>query len=806
MFGPLRPAPAQDPVAFSLRIENQDDGELGADANGRDKYVGGAMLKTDPDLTAFLEKADDYRQDGNYQVASKYWQAVLERSSDTLYSDDGETYYSMSDKVESILAQLPPEGLRAYRLTADAGASEVLAQARGEFDIDTLSKIVRTYFISSLGDDAAYKLAGVLLDRFDFVSAIRLLRKITDQYPGPSVPLGEVWLKLAIGYTYLGDRELAEDALQQALAASGENAASSAAVRQVQQLVASGPPMQNRTAAAVDWTMRLGSANRLGIMPSLPADYLNRDLVANFQFHQRPAIQFGPDEYAGQVWTGTAASGEPVADSMHRLDREMIDRWRDNAWRPAGNLLISSDRVVFKTAGDLTVWNREPREQPVWRPLWFNRFVEDEASRTLRQMLEAYGRRRSGSDSPSELVDVLYFADRIHQSVSIFRNVVYNIEGKDSYAPFLDERPPRTRPDQRGVRWGQLPRRSRENALAAYDLSSGKLLWRIPKPETLQDHASTAQATEEQSQAMGDFESLGFMGAPVGVSDLILVPITQAGSISLYALDYRTGELVWKSYLCDEPTTGSDPLAAIEIAVDGNSAYTSVGAGVLFALNPLTGTIQFARRYQRSSQKNATLESVGIPDAVQMDGWDVDLAIPVGNTIILFSSDLSSVWAVDRRTAEFRWQTENRPFGRKFEYLIGILDDYIYVGGPKSIAAISIAAEGRWEWVEEFREETSFGRAILTENGLYVPLEDSIAHYGLKGHKGRGELLSRVGVRLGIDAPVGNLFSDGTKIWVVNGNRLAALQPTAQSAADPADSDEAQPRVESASPDSSERD
>ena len=104
--------------------EEEEDGDSGV---GR--YMGGAMLKTDPELASLLKKADEYKKDGNYQVASKYWQAVLERSGDTLYSDDGETYFAMTEKVESVLAELPEDGLRSYRISADAKAREIMAQA-----------------------------------------------------------------------------------------------------------------------------------------------------------------------------------------------------------------------------------------------------------------------------------------------------------------------------------------------------------------------------------------------------------------------------------------------------------------------------------------------------------------------------------------------------------------------------------------------------------------------------------------------------------------------------------------------------
>lgn len=765
--------------------EEEEDGDSGV---GR--YMGGAMLKTDPELASLLKKADEYKKDGNYQVASKYWQAVLERSGDTLYSDDGETYFAMTEKVESVLAELPEDGLRSYRISADAKAREIMAQAKGEFDVETLSKIVKTYFISSLGDDAAYQLAGIFLDQYDFVAATRLLRKIVDQYPQPSVSLSDVWLKLAVAYTYLGDLEMAQTALEESAKAS---AADSQTLEAVQNLVDQAPKLEDRTASARDWTMRMGTARRFGVMSPLPEDFLQGDLVSDWQFFMPPEQLFDNDTSKGRVFIGADAYSELAENSVKQKESKMIESWRSYGWRPSGHLLFQGDNVVFKTGGDFVVWDRNPGEEYKWRPLWFNFYVEDEGSRTLRQMITAYGGGTRKRSQPNEPSHILYFSDQIQHSYSIYRNSLYNIEG-EIYE--LGTTPSAAKTANAGYRWGQMPRRNRINALTSYDMATGKLKWRQPPPKELKQPAESDE-TSDSEEVLDPFDSVGFMSAPVGVGDLVLVPVSQAGSMFMYAINAETGELAWKSYLCDEPSGGSQPFSPMELTVDGSSAYISCGTGVVFALDPLTGTIQYARRYERTGKDDPSLQGVGISGTMIMDGWETDMVIPMGNILLLFGSDYDNVWAIDRQSAKFLWKTDNRPFGNKFDYLIGIYGDKIYLGGTNSIAAISIRAQGRWEWVEEFRDEKSLGRAMLTENGLYVPIEDSIAHYSLEGKNGQGEQLARVGVRTGSGAPVGNLYSDGEKIWVVGGNRLYKLaaappepeQPETDEDADDEDAD-----------------
>ena len=137
---------------FGQQVPALGQGDAQAEALARaeqERMLDMAALKTDPDLEALMEKAERYMSDGNYRVASTLWQAVLERSGDALYSDDQETYYSMVQRVEKVLAALPPEGLKSYRVTADAEARELLARS-GPQDTSALATVVQKYFICLL--------------------------------------------------------------------------------------------------------------------------------------------------------------------------------------------------------------------------------------------------------------------------------------------------------------------------------------------------------------------------------------------------------------------------------------------------------------------------------------------------------------------------------------------------------------------------------------------------------------------------------------------------------------------------------
>ena len=59
----------------------------------------------------------------------------------------------------------------------------------------------------------------------------------------------------------------------------------------------------------------------------------------------------------------------------------------------------------------------------------------------------------------------------------------------------------------------------------------------------------------------------------------------------------------------------------------------------------------------------------------------------------------------------------------------------------------------------------------MTDDAVYLPVKDSILKLDLE----QGRELSQVGVALTSDEPVGNLFSDGEKLWVVGAGRVYAM-------------------------------
>jgi hypothetical protein len=145
--------------------------------------------------------------------------------------------------------------------------------------------------------------------------------------------------------------------------------------------------------------------------------------------------------------------------------------------------------------------------------------------------------------------------------------------------------------------------------------------------------------------------------------------------------------------------------------------------------------------------------------------------------MICFSSDTNVIEAFNRNTGELVWRSEMNPLGLKVNYLLGVYRDILYAAGPETLIAYDLKGEGRMVMGGEplFGEERSYGRGMLTPDGIFIPVGNKILQFALARDNDRPKLMAESSVDLGTGAPLGNLYSDGEKIWVHGANRLYVL-------------------------------
>jgi outer membrane protein assembly factor BamB/TolA-binding protein len=731
---------------------------------GNDDFPGVTALKPSRKLIQVLKQAKNYAADGKYDSAIILWQRILDSSRDEIISGNPSTknsfankyrgYESVTRHVEQRLAGLPTEGLRTYRLRFDGNAKSLLTEGRQNHSEKKLTQIVRQYFLSSYGDDAAFYLAGLRYDQGNSVSASRLLRRILDDYPNPSVKPGRVLLRLAVLNAKFGDLTAAQAALTE-IKGKYRSDVSSKAIQSAEREINRFPQTTETVANVTEsWRIELGGAARNRVMLSLPeglsasesselwTDRFNMKLtgvksVSGSKSRTRIVVVNG---------LGVRTSGSVTTTVS---PAQMIDKWKQNGWTPSGQMLFEGKFAYFKNENRLVCRDAETGEL-----LWMgrkNRFELDSFSNIFNSMGRAVPTQNG---RPSSLSEVQLFGDRVFQSMSICNGVVFTLEGRlleSGEKKTSDLQRPKFRPTF-------IPSRDRVNWLSAYDAVTGKFKW--------------DRSAQEEGKPIG--ERIGFLAAPVPFDHLLLVPVTDNGELWLYALASSTGTTRWKTYLCDEPLGGSSPWIPVGVSVEGGDAYVATGTGLVLALDAAAGSVHWAVRYRRSGYPVRTSRPGHriVNYTSGSKGWDLDMAIPHRNRLIVFASDYDHLFVLDRRQGKLLWDSPRKPANDEpaAQYCLGIAGDGLFVAGKNVVRRYSISS-GRIEWKK--RISNSYGRGALTEDAIYVPEGESVVQRDLATGKQMAQ--SHLFLTSSAPEPVGNVYSDGSRLFVVGMARVAAL-------------------------------
>jgi len=773
---------------------------------------GGATLKTDPEMDRLLQRATEFAEAGRYDLAATVWQNVLDRSADVMVTSDAlvttvrdrryRLFQPVASHIEAAVADLPQDALSNYRLVADGQAQAVLAAAAhtGRRK-QALSKIAQQYFLSSLGDDAAFELACLALDRYDFAAADRLLTKLAQRYPDPSVPRREVLLRRAVVEASQGRRDRALAYLDQLGPEAALLGSRLSAVRRfVEQKSAVLAPdaLTAQRCESATGGVPAGSA-----LPALPAEFTSGSLsiVSRTELLQhdrahRALADATPDtllqaKTVPQVMMTRFGYRNHQGMSMPLVSDfgELVEHWQEEGWTPTGGFLFDGRRLLVKSPHLVLAFDAAQPGKLDWAGCRANLHAADAAAWPYAMA----AKNGSGGHYPRSQYGMQMFADRVHQSMSIVGDRVYVLEGPlvegDRDEAALQSVAALGHPSQRSQ-----PRRSRRNFLAAYDLSSGQIMWRTGA---------------HRSQAEEKYE-IGFLAAPTGYGDLLLLPISDNGSLWIYAVsatamsdaagDEGGLQAVWKTFLCDEPQEGCSPWSPVDVSIEGDDAYVATGAGVVFALDAGTGAVRWAVGYPRTGQQ-MVFANAYVNQHHQMAyfrGFAEDRVMPYGGKLVVLASDYGHLFALDRADGALAWDSPVEPVegAPAVEYAQGLLNGRLYLAGRGVVRCYQVEG-GRLEWETRAGEPGGWegrvtGRGVLTCDSIYLPVQGSVSSSIVRLALDDGRLLQQVGVRHDEQdkqrRPLGNLFSDGRRLFALGPNHLVALAP-AENSRRPADGD-----------------
>lgn len=772
---------AQFPFSFYPGMPGMSGGQA---ATNRISKLEGATLQTAPEQELFkLRRAKEFADDGDFRSANALWQSVLDMAGAQLTTSDQWRFHSgsheyvkfvtVASQIESILSKLSREGLAAYRLKADGEARALLLNPTRRTRTDVLSEVVRRYFLSSEGDEAAFELACLKMDSYDFNDASRLLRKCLEEHPECTVPRKEILLRLAVANARIGDSESSEKMVDQLASANGKD--ERIAMVQVSNLAlrsASRTPSEN-------WNLKYGDSPSFRTMKSLKEGYFEGELSETwshpFDTFESPLIGnqnaifgggYGGGGYGGgdlvflpgpvPVLSGGGAiptySTRAIATArQNRKDstppkiksdlRHLLGRWKQNEWTCVGRLLLNEGLVYFKSGERVVCCSLETGESKWMGKI--NEFQVDAAT-AMSNMFQA----PVISKTPKKLSEIQLFGDQVYHSMSIGDGHLYCIEGPTE----LDPRPTPTQP-QSPFNFS-TPSRGRRNWLVAYDAKGGELLWR--------------RGGKEDRASESNFD-IGFSSAPVSGGGLAFTTVNDNGSISLIAINPQNGSTVWKTYLCDEPIGRCSPWATNAIAYSGGDVYVGTGAGIIATVESVSGVVRWVVRYERMGVSNEIPSPFGIPmSTANVVGWREDIVVPTGRALLVMGSDSDVIFSLDRRSGELLWDSPRQLPNHEVENYLGLLGNRLYVSGKNSVRCYDVDL-GNVVWDNEIVGQ--FGTGVVTEDAIYIPSGSEIVRLSLED----GRELARANLVTTTGEPVGNLFSDGQRLLGIGLARVYSL-------------------------------
>lgn len=218
------PQPAQDGAPAALPAAQAGQAEPAATSLPSGEDVAQGVFVRDSaiavDQFALAERMERLR---DWTKAADVYQDVITRFGDRLIADrsdaDGKVYQyaSVGRAVQRRLAAWPAEGRTVYEQKFGSTARAMLEQAKGASppDAEQLQKVVRLYFITEAGRDAAMLLIDRQLADGSFAAARRLSRELLEMHPAATEHRPRALLRALIAAHFLGDEELAGQYAQQ---------------------------------------------------------------------------------------------------------------------------------------------------------------------------------------------------------------------------------------------------------------------------------------------------------------------------------------------------------------------------------------------------------------------------------------------------------------------------------------------------------------------------------------------------------------------------------------------------------------
>jgi outer membrane protein assembly factor BamB len=678
------------------QIQINNVGPLQDSPNANEESESLGQFPYDRALANTFDRCQRLLQQKNFADGLEGLDLLLGQEKDTALKPvkGNEKFRSLKREALLIIGGLPPEGLEAYRLQFGAIADKSLKASLTSGDPEQLTSVVRRYFHTTAGYQAALLLARHHLDHGRPLAAALMLQSLCDAVPARQL-IGPQMLSLTAlswhraGHTQRAAELLAtvfKEAPQAQLTLAGKTVPSTTKVADltawIQQNVGAVP--SKTLAAAQQWAMFRGHPSRNATM-SGGSPLLNARWFANVVDDPQMGLQLHEDRrnYLNQ--------GIPTIPALQAL---AIDRY-----------------ILYRTPNPT---------QPVVA-------VDFETGRVSWMVGQTSMSAGKGSFNRSK--------PEANQALSerAWTNLNYGgLSSDGARVFFIEESPSTAQPianiNQRHMRmrggWGwngegnntivQAP-----NRLFACEIASqGKLQWVVGGVD---------------SEMEPRLASATFLGPPLPLNGQLYVLAEIKQAICLVVLDGVTGKLQWQQelLLLDEQNQANFShwrrISGVSPTYAEGLLLCPTSTGDLIAVDITQRTLAWIFQQKTFSNSNNNWQGSPIMQMINNGTglapgsyWNEETAVVSGGHVIFTSPESDKLYCLDLMTGNQKWELQRQ----QNLYVGGIADNRVILVGRRALTSLKLDDKSAaWPTALQLPNgSVPSGRGFISQDFYYLPV------------------------------------------------------------------------------------
>lgn len=647
----------------------------------------GVYLPTDRTLSRAITRARERLADHEYHEVLGFLQGLLTHDEDSFLERVGDDHQQTGLKATArqMIGELPPEGIEAYETLYGPTARRQLESAVRSGDRNDLANVVRQYFHTSAGYEAAFTLAQMEVDQGHRSAAAQLYRELIESPRAAAKLEPQLSVAAAINLLAAGETDQAADTLR-ALFKKKPSAA----------IVLSGKAttLPAPSTDPIAWLTRF-----VGKPEAITKSEANWVTIRGDAARTSQSTGGRPDLRAR--WEARVVN-EPSIEA-YLASRSDDFTQRGVVALPGARPIAVGDLVVMRTPGNVVAidWQTGKR-------IWESRDEEELQPEAIDTDLTPSVDRDQVAAQGKPLEDRVW-GDALMTSLASDGKRVFVVRG----APGHDEEAMSNLQAQLMARNGteNVPA---TNQLTAYDIATqGKLAWEI-----------------DGGRAGGKLSGAFFLGAPLAIDNSLFVMAEMGGALYLVALDPATGQLQWQQQLLKlEQGIGLDPArrrAGATPSYSGGVLVCPTDASTVVAIDVVKREFAWVYRYTREvpsvDTRNFFNPQQVQPQLVRANNqWLDGSAIIAENRVLLTPPDSSEIHCVDLRTGKLVWK---RRQGDSL-FLAAVDHGNVLLVGGQSVIALHLS-DGAPAWDKESVALPTgvlpSGQGFLSDGQYFLPL------------------------------------------------------------------------------------